>query len=278
MRLTISLGIILLGAGVIGLIFFGIPFTNLTDSSSTMEEQLIDKEIITSSVTDISIDANVGSINIQPSPDDAIYVSVNETAKAQLNMTLSDDHFLKLTFNQLPVGWRRVVLNVQKQPHITLSLPDNIYNSMVIRLHVGDVTVNDVRMSRLDVHNHVGKVSLTNIVTDEADVEVNVGQIYVSQGAGNWTANVNVGNIDLSLLETREYINAEVNLGAIALAFTEFTDAYDADFRVDLGNIRTKGFGDADLDTNSEWNKSVGKDGVKVEANVNVGQILVEKQ
>lgn len=271
LRTTISLGVLFIVLGITGLFFFGAPLTD-SDHDTTM----IESETISEVVSDIYVEVSVGSLVIEPSSDDDIHINVSDKDASDLSVHLDSERLTILLDQSQNFNLSRFNLFGSNRPQVTIALPDEVYNQLDMKLAVGEIEINGVQVDRLTAKNHVGAVNVSDTQTETGFVEINMGQISVAGGTGEWTATADVGEIDLQLLSFEEDITAEVALGAINITTKALPEAYSIALEVDLGNIQTEGFDNADVDTTQAWQRRTGTNGPRLEASVDLGSLTLQ--
>lgn len=270
LRTTISLGILFIVLGITGLFFFGAPLTD-----SNYDRAMIERETISDTVSDIYVEASAGSLVIEPSSDNDIHIFVSERETSDLSVHLESEQLAILLDQDQTFNLSRFNLFGSNRPKVILALPDEVYNELNIKLAVGEIEINGVQVNRLTAENHVGAVNVSDTQTETAFVEINMGQISVAGGTGEWSTTADVGEIDLQLLNFEEDITAEVALGAINITTKVLPEAYSIALEVDLGNIQTDGFDNADVDTTQAWQRRTGTNGPRIEASVDLGSVTL---
>ncbi|SFS33528.1 DUF4097 family beta strand repeat-containing protein [Halolactibacillus miurensis] len=271
LKTTLRLGILFIVLGIIGLFFFGAP---LTDSDH--DRAMIESETISERVSDIYIEASVGSLVIEPSSDDDIHIFVSERDRSDLSVQLESEQLTILLEQDQAFNLSHFNLFGSNRSEVIIALPDEVYNQLDMKLAVGEIEIHGVQVDRLTAKNHVGAVNASDTQTETAFVEINIGQISVADGTGEWHAETDVGEIDLQLQSFEKDIIAEVALGAINITTKALPEAYSIALEVDLGNIQTKGFDNADVDTTQAWQRRTGTNGPRIEASVDLGSLTLQ--
>ncbi|MGM0524271.1 MAG: DUF4097 family beta strand repeat-containing protein [Bacillota bacterium] len=271
MKTTMRLGLLFIILGITGLFFFGAPLTD-SDRDTTM----IESETINDNISDIYIEASVGSLVIEPSLDDDIHIFVSDKDTSDLSVQLESERLSILLDQGQSFNLSRFNLFGNNRPQLTIALPDEVYNRLDIKLAVGEIEIDGIRVDKLTAENNVGAVTVSSAKTKTADVDVNIGQISINNGTGAWTTTTDIGEINLQLLSFEEDIRAEVALGAINIVTEALPENYNIALDVDLGEIQTEGFNAADVDTTQVWQSRIGTNGPKLDASVDLGQISLE--
>ncbi|GEM01368.1 DUF4097 family beta strand repeat-containing protein [Halolactibacillus halophilus] len=271
MKTTMRLGLLFIILGISGLYFFGAPFT-----SSSGETTMNETDTINDTVADIYIEASAGSLIVEPSSDDDIHILVSDKDTADLSVQLESERLSILLDQDRVFNLSRFNLFGSHRPQLIITLPEEVYNQLNIKLAVGDIDIDGVQVDSLTAKNNVGAVTVSQTKTDTASVEINIGQISVSGGMGEWLATTDIGEVDLQLLRFEEDITAEVALGAINIMTETMPKDYNITLDVDLGEIQTEGLNTADVDTIQVWQSRIGTNGPKLDASVDLGQISLE--
>lgn len=265
------LGLLFIILGIAGLFFFGAP---LTDSDH--DRAMIESETISETVSDIYVEASVGSLVIEPSSDDDIHILVSDKDASDLSVQLESERLSILLDQDQAFNLSRFNLFGSNRPQVIITLPDEVYNKLNIKLAVGNIHIDGVQVDKLTAENNIGAVTVSQTKTDTASVELNIGQISVSDGMGEWSATTDIGEVDFQLLSFEEDITAEVALGAINIKTETLPEDYNVTLDVDLGEIQTEGLNAADVDTTQVWQSRIGTNGPKLDASVDLGRISLE--
>ena len=271
LKTTMRLGLLFIILGIAGLFFFGAPFTG-----SSGEMTMIETETINDTVADIYIEASAGSLIVEPSSDDEIHILVSDKDASDLSVQLESERLSILLDQDQAFNLSRFNLFGSNRPQVIITLPDEVYNRLDIKLAVGNIDIDGVQVDKLTAENNVGAVTVSQTKTDTASVELNIGQISVSDGMGEWSATTDIGEVDFQLLSFEEDITAEVALGAINIKTETLPEDYNVTLDVDLGEIQTEGLNAADVDTTQVWQSRIGTNGPKLDASVDLGRISLE--
>jgi len=271
LKTTMRLGLLFIILGIAGLFFFGAPFTG-----SSGETTMIETETINDTVADIYIEASAGSLIVEPSSDDNIHILVSDKDASDLSVQLESERLSILLDQDQAFNLSRFNLFGSNRPQVIITLPDEVYNRLDIKLAVGDIDIDGVQVDKLTAENNVGAVTVSQTKTDTASVELNIGQISVAGGMGEWSATTDIGEVDFQLLSFEEDITAEVALGAINIKTETLPEDYNVTLDVDLGEIQTEGLNAADVDTTQAWQSRIGTSGPKLDASVDLGRISLE--
>ena len=271
LKTTMRLGLLFIILGIAGLFFFGAPFTG-----SSGETTMIETETINDTVADIYIEASVGSLIVEPSSDDDIHIFVSDSDISDLSVQLESERLSILLDQDQAFNLSRFNLFGSNRPQVIITLPDEVYNRLDIKLAVGNIDIEGVQVDSLTAENNVGAVTVSQTKTNTASVELNIGQISVAGTMGEWSATTDIGEVDLQLLSFEENITAEVALGAINIKTETLPEDYNVTLDVDLGEIQTEGLNAADVDTTQAWQSRIGTNGPKLDASVDLGRISLE--
>lgn len=237
---------------------------------------MIESETIIDIVSDIYVEASAGSLMIEPSSDDDVHISVSEKDAADLSVHLESERLTILLDQDQTFNLSRFNLFGNNRPQVTITLPDKVYDQLDIKLAIGEIDINGAEVNRLTAKNNVGAVNVSKTKTETAFIELNMGQISVAESTGEWTATTDVGEIDLQLQNFEEDITTEVGLGSIKITTKAMPSDYAIALEVDLGNIQTDGFDNADIDTNQTWQSQTGTNGPRIQASVDLGNLTLQ--
>lgn len=265
------LGILFIILGIIGLFFFGAPFTGSDDNTT-----IIESETISETVSDIYVEASVGSLIVEPSSDEEMHIYVSDRDSSDLSVNLDSEQLTIVLDQDQMFNLSRFNLFGSRRPQLIIALPDEIYNQLDIKLAVGEIEVDGIRVDKLTAENNVGAVTVSDTQTAIASVALNIGEISVADGMGEWSAETDVGEIELQLLSFEEDITAEVALGAINIMTKSLPESYQVELEVDLGDVQAEGFDTADVDTTQVWQRRIGTNGPRLAASVDLGSVTLK--
>ena len=196
--------------GVLGNVFNISPFTRMTMASSG---KYIENSSIYDNVSDISIDMNLGSVEIKKgSKLEVIYTGAEKfkPAVSVSGTSLNIEQHVKV----------HLMTNIKNSDcTLTITVPDNVsLNSIQADLNMGDMDVNNIHAS-------------------SADFSVDMGSLKIADSSiKNITADNNMGDIKLTNCDS-DALNLSVDMGSLKISGMDI-DKYSANLSVDLGDIK----------------------------------------
>lgn len=166
---------------------------------------------------------------------------INDSAPKTLNMTFTT---LGFTYGL-------------KSSKISISLPENVYDSISITNDTGNIKIDDIECKSISLDSSTGDTELKNTsVKDNSVIDNNTGslEIYKSDLKGNTEISVDTGDIiidncdiyngnitsdigDIKVDESKfmEYLKCRSDTGSIKMTSSDIN--CDSDFSVDVGSI-----------------------------------------
>ena len=196
--------------GVLGNVFNISPFTRITMASSG---KYIENSSTYDNVSDISVDMNLGSVEIKKgSKLEVIYTGAEKfkPAVSVSGTSLNIEQHVKV----------HLMTNIKNSDcTLTITIPDNVsLNSIQADLNMGDMDVNNIHAS-------------------SADFSVDMGSLKIVDSAvKNLTADVNMGDIKITNCNS-DVFNLSVDMGSLKISGMDI-DKYSANLSVDLGDIK----------------------------------------
>ena len=196
--------------GVLGNVFNISPFTRMTMASSG---KYIENSSIYDNVSDISVDMNLGSVEIKKGSKLEVIYTGAEKFKPTVSVSgtsLNIEQHVKV----------HLMTNIKNSDcTLTITIPDNIsLNSIQADLNMGDMDVNNIHAS-------------------SADFSVDMGSLKIADSSiKNITADNNMGDIKLTNCGS-DVLNLSVDMGSLKISGMDI-DKYSANLSVDLGDIK----------------------------------------
>lgn len=229
--------------GVLGNVFNISPFTRMTMASSG---KYIENSSTYDNVSDISVDMNLGSVEIKKGSKLEVIYTGAEKFKPVVSVSgtsLNIEQHVKV----------HLMTNIKNSDcTLTITIPDNIsLNSIQADLNMGDMDVNNIHAS-------------------SADFSVDMGSLKIVDSAvKNLTADNNMGDIKLTNCDS-DVLNLSVDMGSLKISGMDI-DKYSANLSVDLGDIKVN-----DSTYSHSYTNNAGS-GKSINADVNMGDIKINK-
>lgn len=200
----------------------------------------------------------------------AIFITKSTTDYAEIEL-LADDTIdsrftleasiksSKLNINVKEKGKKGKIINDTKgERKLNISLPDKIYNQLIINNDFGVVEVVDLNAVSMDISLDAGSIQLNRVV-GEMNLEVSSGQIVVEGISleNDLTAKTDVGEIKINLNESPA--SAEINLVSEIGEVTANLDGIE--YSVSSKNKKVG---------------TIGSNGYHIDASTSMGSILVD--
>ncbi len=205
-------------AGV--LIIIGIVGSLLTyriiDPEPISEEKVIDHKQVSS----IDIDTDNIGVNILPTTDDSIKVTLEgETSTNIIRSFTTDieDSTLFITYHEEQRSWFNFdIFNVLKPLKINVYLPQKQYDSLNVSANNGRVSIEKLNSKRMELHSNNGRVELNEVHSPTIIAETNNGRINMKEIIAQ-TISVESRNGRVTLDRVEGDVKAETRNGGISL-------------------------------------------------------------
>ena len=208
--------------GVLGNVFNISPFTRMTMASSG---KYIENSSIYDNVSDISVDMNLGSVEIKKgSKLEVIYTGAEKfkPAVSVSGTSLNIEQHVKV----------HLMTNIKNSDcTLTITVPDDINASSAdFSVDMGSLKIVDSAVKNLTADNNMGDIKLTNCNSDVLNLSVDMGSLKISgMDIDKYSANLSVDLGDIKVNDSTyshsytnnagsgKSINADVNMGDIKI-------------------------------------------------------------
>ena len=211
--------------GVLGNVFNISPFTRMTMASSG---KYIENSSIYDNVSDISVDMNLGNVEIKKgSKLEVIYTGAEKfkPAVSVSGTSLNIEQHVKV----------HLMTNIKNSDcTLTITIPDNIsLNSIQADLNMGDMDVNNIHASSADFSVDMGSLKIVDSAVKNLTADnnmVDMGSLKISgMDIDKYSANLSVDLGDIKVNDSTyshsytnnagsgKSINADVNMGDIKI-------------------------------------------------------------
>lgn len=238
--------------------------TERTSGGDTVD---FDKEF--EGIANLRITNGVGELSIIKGSSDKIRVTATDVTNDFNAAVVSGDELKVSTktdfWNIFHWGIR-----IHTKPRITIYLPEGFEGkNVIIDGGAGNVKLEDINCSRLDVNAGVGNINGNNIKTSTLNVDGGVGEITLNEiTSENSDINAGVGNIHIQgTLTGRNTLDAGV--GDIRLVLKGTTDDYNIKVDPGIGSI----YIDGNKYGQMSWNNKTAENSIDV--NGGVGNINI---
>ena len=189
--------------GVLGNVFNISPFTRMTMASSG---KYIENSSIYDNVSDISVDMNLGSVEIKKGSKLEVIYTGAEKFKPTVSVSgtsLNIEQHVKV----------HLMTNIKNSDcTLTITIPDNIsLNSIQADLNMGDIKLTNCGSDVLNLSVDMGSLKISGMDIDKysANLSVDLGDIKVNDSTYSHSYTNNAGS--------GKSINADVNMGDIKI-------------------------------------------------------------
>lgn len=162
----------------------------------------------------ILIDTDVAKIDLLPSDDGVCKVVCQERAKKYHSVEVKDGVLtIKVVDEE---KWYERVVKIDNTK-LTVYLPEAMYDAISVKASTGDVRIDNVRTSALDVKLTTGNITTTGVRCD-GDVNINLttGDVALSAlECKNLTSTGSTGNVTLTNVVASENITVERSTGDV---------------------------------------------------------------
>lgn len=189
--------------GVLGNVFNISPFTRITMASSG---KYIENSSTYDNVSDISIDMNLGSVEIKKGSKLEVIYTGAEKFKPAVSVSgnsLNIEQHVKV----------HLMTNIKNSDcTLTITIPDNVsLNSIQADLNMGDIKLTNCNSDVLNLSVDMGSLKISGMDIDKysANLSVDLGDIKVNDSTYSHSYTNNAGS--------GKSINADVNMGDIKI-------------------------------------------------------------
>ena len=158
--IIIAAALILIGAISFVIIMFSCDWNFL--ALSTVKYQTTEYEI-SDDFTDISITADTEHITVLPSTDGKCRIVCYLDERAQHSVCVNNG-VLSIAHGNMKKWYDYISAFNFEYPRITVYLPSDEYNNIVIDSHTGDINIKNIFVGTLDIEVSTGEVKVENVV------------------------------------------------------------------------------------------------------------------
>ena len=172
---------------------------------------------ITQAFEDIIINSDTFDIKFESTNDNKCKIVCFEEEKYKHDFSVQNN---KLKINLIDnKKWYDYIRFVFANPKITIYLPNNEYNSLIIELSTGDIEIpSDFQFSMIDIKLSTGDVKCMANVTSSINVTTSTGDVDLSNMFSNSiNISTSTGTVDLNNVNCDESINIKVTTGDVKL-------------------------------------------------------------
>jgi DUF4097 and DUF4098 domain-containing protein YvlB len=198
--IIVSIGLILVGL----ILFTVVMFVNHWDFSKLSTIKYVDNtHSVQESFSRISIETSTADIRFVPSDTQDCQVILHEQENLR-HRVLVEEGCLTIHLEHSRHWYDYIGINFST-PKITVALPQQEYNSLIIKGSTGKVDVpKDFRFQSADIHVTTGDVTYQASTTDSLNIKVSTGDISAENlSAGDVSLQVTTGDARVSHLSCR---------------------------------------------------------------------------
>jgi hypothetical protein len=216
--------------------------------NNTGERHLLQQEVITDEITDIQINWISGGVKISQS-DDFHNIYIHEYALGDLDrskwatINVSNNQLVIESLNQS--SWNLFFFQ-SPISYLEVFLPEQLYNSVVLKLTSGKYELNDLQINFLDLNATSGNLIIRNVETSSTLLNITSGNINASNmRADHMDIIMTSGNVTLNAT-VKEKFYAKMTSGLLTANFKEIAPrAIDVDMtagRVEIELVESADF------------------------------------
>ncbi|WP_407272473.1 DUF4097 family beta strand repeat-containing protein [Radiobacillus sp. PE A8.2] len=269
--------------GIIGMITFGDNVFSFSarDKSSLDEE----KQVSAENVDDIVISVGVAEVSIEPSDDENIHVHLHgdisekmrerltfkvEENNDSLEITVNAKEFFNFSFSSL-FSFNNGGLNLDVQ------LPEKLYTELNVSTDVGDISIDGISTEQFIASLDVGDLAVDDMTSKQTEIESNVGDVNIKDGVGAFDIETDTGEIGLAILEFREDISIQSDVGDVFVSLENEPENIVLDLQSDIGDIKVENLQGKNNSIGGDVYMEIGTGGPTLEVRTDVGEITVEQ-
>lgn len=175
--------------------------------------------IIEESFKNISIDANESDIIFVKENKDCL-VSIKQPLKVEYTVAVQNET-LKIEINDTRKWYERISVFSFETPQITVSLPQDKYDSLLINSSTGDINIpKDFAFENVDIKAFTGDVNCQASSVNNLKIKISTGYINVENTVvgenvimGNMNLTTSTGNINIKSVNSNGKIETSVSTG-----------------------------------------------------------------
>lgn len=213
--IIVSIGLILVGL----ILFTVVMFVNHWDFSKLSTIKYVDNtHSVQESFSRISIETSTADIRFVPSDTQDCQVILHEQENLR-HRVLVEEGCLTIHLEHNRHWYDYIGINFST-PKITVALPQQEYNSLIIKGSTGNVDVpSDFRFQSSDIQVSTGDVKYQASVAENLNIQVTTGQIAVENlTAGDVSLQVSTGKAHVSNLSCNSF-TSKGNTGDVVLQY-----------------------------------------------------------
>jgi DUF4097 and DUF4098 domain-containing protein YvlB len=213
---------------------------------------------IEESFRNVLIDIDTADITVLPSEDGEVKVVCKEKGELKYSVSVENDTLIvRLCDNRKwydYIGISTVSSEITVYLPSTIVIPEDQYNSLVIKASTADVDVNDLHFRRVDIKTSTGDINIGGVSTGDMSLSVTTGRIeasdiicenvdikvstgkskLISVKCRSLTSKGNTGKVSLIDVIAREKLEIERTTGDITF---DRCDAGEIHVETDTGNV-----------------------------------------
>ena len=220
-----------------GIVIFvaAMSWSNWDFESLSTESYETNTYSVTENFRNITIDTKTADIQILSSEDDFCKVVCFGSEKEKYHVSVEND---LLTIGVVyEKKWYDYIEIMGKTSKITLYLPKEQYEDLVIRESTGDIAIfDDFSFKNVDISLKTGDISLKNVLAETVELSLSTGDVYMRNViCENFTSQGGTGDLHMKNVLAEETIFIKKSTGDVNF------DACDADkitVRTTTGDVK----------------------------------------
>ena len=203
-----------LGTGIFG---FLLHKTNTT---------IVDTVLITDPITDLDIELKNANLDIKES--DTLKV---EISNKNIQVDVKDNKLIIKDSTK-----KRFISSTRET--IILSIPESIFNKVIIKNGAGDLNIDTIITDYLDLDLGVGASTVNYLKANESKIKTGVGKMIINDGElNNSNIDIGVGSASIKAILTGDN-TIDAGVGATTLLLIGNKDDYKIKFNKGIGSIK----------------------------------------
>lgn len=207
---------------VISVALIGVGISNMLigaiRAKADREKHLISRVESFENISDLDLHLTEGDLYLQKGEKDSVctveFINISDSVELYSEnekLYIKDDRSLELKFFNF--DWFNSVTS-----QIKITLPEQEYQQVIVKLDVGDCYINDLQCDILNLNSDIGNCKINNLqVQNDCDINSGTGSIKLQNShAGTTNLNCDIGDCNLENFET-EYLEMESGTGEVRL-------------------------------------------------------------
>ena len=225
--------------------------------------------VLDSAFSALALDLDVADVTV--AKGDAFRVEYGLGAEPEIRT--ADDGTLTIREHSKEHWWEGIHFTSASQPYVTVTVPEGtVLNGIGVTVDVGDVKVSGLEIGALHADADVGNLTLNAVTVQRSmDFSADVGDVDCREISVTGKVQIEVDTGDIAFDGSAAGIDAETDVGNVALLLPGPAENWKAQLQTDVGNVTVDG-----LDQGKHYQSRGGQ--YQLEAETDTGDVTVKFQ